>query len=669
MHVPLFPLSLPSRQKLIRWPRSFCPSALLSTTRLSRPSLVTHCRCGCRNSSPCSCSCCVHPSTASSSQSRPLVTWLSSSPSSQVYHTRDQIRPFSSTTPCTFSRTPAAMAKEYKLKDITSLSGIKDFDKLEAEVEGVQDGKVLLVKYDDKVHAISPKCTHYGAPLKLGVVSPEGRITCPWHGACFNIKSGDIEDAPAPAALNTFDLVEKDGAVYIRGTESAIKSGQRLSEHKCSASGPGGLVIIGGGSGTLGVVLAIRELGYNGAITIITREPSLIIDRTKLSKALIPDPEKIQWRSPEWYREVGIETVSDEVTAVDFSQKTVVTRSGKTFPYTKLVLATGGVPRSLPVEGFQLLENIFKLRTVTDVQHILNAVGEEKKKNIIIIGSSFIGMEVGNALAKDNEVTIVGQEQAPLERVMGAQVGRIFQRNLEKSGVKFNLSAGVAKATPSNEEARKVGAVHLQDGTVLPADLVILGVGVRPATDFLSGNPAVTLEKDGSIKTDEHFAVPNLNNDVFAIGDIATYPYHGPGTDPEKGAYTRIEHWNVAQNAGRSVASTIVQSLNNKSSSLQNIKPKVFIPIFWSALGSQLRYCGNTPNGWDDLILQGEPDEGKFVAFYTKGDTVVAVATMGMDPVMAKCAELMRRKNMPSKKEIQGGVDVLSVDVPKGVRI
>ncbi|KAL4770972.1 hypothetical protein BDW60DRAFT_208518 [Aspergillus nidulans var. acristatus] len=561
------------------------------------------------------------------------------------------------------------MAQNYKLKGISSLTGINNFDKVEAEVEGVQDGKVLLVKHEDKVHAISPKCTHYGAPLKNGVVSPEGRITCPWHGACFNVKSGDIEDAPAPAALNTFELFEEDGAVYIRGEESAIKSGQRISEHKCSSSGPGGLVIIGGGSGTLGVILAIRELGYNGAITIISREPSLIIDRTKLSKALIPDPEKIQWRSPQWYKDVGIETVSDEVSAVDFSQKTVVTRSGKTFPYTKLVLATGGVPRTLPLEGFQLLENIFRLRTVTDVQRILNAIGEEKNKKIVIIGSSFIGMEVGNALSKDNEVTIVGQESAPMERVMGTEVGRIFQRNLEKAGVKFKLSAGVAKATPSNEEARKVGAVHLQDGTVLPADVVVLGVGVRPATDFLQGNPAITLEKDGSIKVDEHFSVPGLNNDVFAIGDIATFPYHGPGTDPGKGTYTRIEHWNVAQNAGRSVASSIVHMLHNTTTSLQKAKPKVFIPIFWSALGSQLRYCGNTIMGWDDLVLKGEPENAKFVAYYCKGETVVAVATMGMDPVMVKCAELMRRNNMPNKKEIQDGVDVLLIDVPKGVRI
>ncbi|KAL3469447.1 hypothetical protein BJX99DRAFT_252007 [Aspergillus californicus] len=560
------------------------------------------------------------------------------------------------------------MAQEYKLKGVSSLSDIKNMDKVEAEVEGVQDGKVLLVKYEDEVYAISPKCTHYGAPLKKGVISPEGRITCPWHGACFNVKSGDIEDAPAPAALNTFELLEQNGGVYIRGEESAIKSGQRISEIKCSSSGPGGLVIIGGGSGALGVILAIRELGYNGAITMISREPSLIIDRTKLSKALIPDPAKIQWRSPEWYKEVGIETVSDEVISVDFGEKTVVTRSGKTFPYTKLVLATGGVPRTLPLEGFQLLENVFKLRTVTDVQQILNAIGEEKSKKVVVIGSSFIGMEVGNALSKDNEVTIVGQEQAPMERVMGVEVGRIFQRNLENSGVKFKLSAGIAKATPSNDEARRVGAVHLQDGTVLPADLVVLGVGVRPATDFLQGNPAVNLEKDGSIKVDEHFTVPGQNNNVFAIGDIATYPYHGPGTDPN-GTYTRIEHWNVAQNAGRSVASSIVHTLSSNASALQKSKPKAFIPIFWSALGSQLRYCGNTPNGWDDLILQGEPENSKFVAYYCKGDTVVAVATMGMDPVMVKCAELMRRKNMPGRKEIQGGIDVLNVGVPQGVRI
>lgn len=409
---------------------------------------------------------------------------------------------------------------------------------------------------------------------------------------------------------------------------------------------------------------------YKGAITVISREPNLIIDRPKLSKALIPDAEKIQLRPREWYQEASIDTVSDEVTGVDFSKKTVATKSGASYPYTKLVLATGGVPRGLPLEGFKNLDNIFQLRFVTDVQSILKAVGEKNKK-IVVIGSSFIGMEVGNALAKDNQVTIVGQEKAPMERVMGEKVGRIFQGNLEKAGVTFKLEAGVVKATPSDADSSKVGAVHLNDGTVLPADLVVLGVGVRPATDFLQGNAGVQLEKDGSLKTDEHFTVPGLNNDVFAIGDIATYPYHGPGTDPKTGTYTRIEHWNVAQNAGRGVARAIVHSQTSPSSgsSLQSLKPKTFIPIFWSALGAQLRYCGNTPNGWDGLVLQGEPENAKFAAYYTKGDTVVAVATMGMDPIMAQSAELMRRGNMPSKSQIEGGLDVLTVGAPKSVKV
>ena len=409
----------------------------------------------------------------------------------------------------------------------------------------------------------------------------------------------------------------------------------------------------------------LRELKYPGQISVISREPDFIIDRTKLSKALIADGSKILWRPKEWYADAGIETISDEVTGVDFQAKTVSTASGKSIPYTKLVLATGGVPRTLPLPGFKdgELSNIFTLRTVADVQSILGAIGEEKQRNIVVIGSSFIGMEVGNALSKDHNVTIVGMDSAPMERVMGNKVGQIFQRNLEKNGVSFKLSAGVDKATPSESNSKSVGAVHLKDGTALPADVVILGVGVRPATDFLRDNSSVSLEKDGSLRTDQHFAVPNLDDSVFAIGDIATYPYYGPGGG---GNPVRIEHWNVAQNSGRGVARAIVHA---RHAPLSSLPPKAFIPVFWSALGAQLRYCGNTNNGSDDVLVHGEPENAKFAAFYTKEDVVVAVATMGMDPLMTKSAELMRRGNMPSKKEIQDGVDVLQVGVPSRVKM
>ena len=239
---------------------------------------------------------------------------------------------------------------------------------------------------------------------------------------------------------------------------------------------------------------------------------------------------------------------------------------------------------------------------------------------------------------------------------MGEEVGKIFQQALEKNGVKFRMNAGVEKAVASKSDSSKVGAIELKDGTSLAADLVILGTGVGPATTFLKDNESVELEKDGSLKTDEHFAVSGLK-DVYAIGDIATYPYHGPGGD---GAFTRIEHWNVAQNAGRSVAAHI----NNPSA-----KPKAFIPIFWSALGAQLRYCGNTPNGWDDLVLKGQPEEAKFAAYYTKGETVVAVASMQLDPIMTQASELMRRGKMPTKSELQKGVDILQISVPAELKI
>jgi len=538
------------------------------------------------------------------------------------------------------------MAQEYKLKGLSSLD-LKVGEKREVEVEGIE-GKVLLCNVEGRVAALGSKCTHYGAPLIKGILTVDGRITCPWHGACFKASNGDIENAPAIDSLPSFQLAEKNGAVYITGEQQNIKGSRRKPNIKISGiSGSEKVVIVGGGSGALGTLEALRENGYKGSITMIGNEGYLPIDRTKLSKALIDDPSKIALRDDTWFKDGNVAVVSDEVVDIDFSGKKIITKAGSSFPYTKLVLATGGTPKSLPLPGFKDLSNIFLLRTVPHVKAILGAIGDKNKK-IVIIGSSFIGMEVANAVAKNNDVTVVGMEKAPLERVMGEEVGKIFQKALEKNGVKFKLNAGVEKAVASKSDSSKVGAIELKDGTSLPADLVILGTGVGPATVFLKNNKEVELQKDGSLKTDEHFAVTGLQ-DVYAIGDIATYPYHGPGGE---GAFTRIEHWNVAQNAGRSVAANIIDP---------SAKPKSFIPIFWSALGTQLRYCGNTPNGWDDLVLKGQPEESKFIAYYCKGETVVAVATMQVDPVMVQASELMRRGKMPSKSELKKGVDILQI--------
>ena len=479
--------------------------------------------------------------------------------------------------------------------------------------------------------------------------------------ACFNVTSGDVEDAPAPDPLSVYEVLVKDGGVYIKSSSAEnIKTNRRVNKFSCKASASDAeqIVVVGGGSGAFGFLQALREHGSTAPVTLISNEGYLPIDRTKLSKALIPDPGKLQLRSQEWHDSAAIKTVSDEVTGVDFGKKTVTTAGGKTYPYAKLVLATGGTPKKLPLPGFKDLGNVFVLRNVHDVQAILKAAGGEaekgKGKQVVVVGSSFIGMEAGNSLAgKGHRVTVVGMESAPLEAVMGARVGNVFRKNLEKAGVEFKMGASVDKATPSPSDSKNVGAVCLKDGTELPADLVVLGVGVAPATGYLK-DAGISLEKDGSVRVDAGFAVQGAS-DVYAIGDIATYPYAGPTGG---GKPVRIEHWNVAQNAGRAVGKTLAQP----SASLSTEPPKTFIPVFWSALGAQLRYCGHaTPGSEDDILITGQPDEGKFAAYYAVGDEVAAVATMGMDPVMSKCADLMRRGKMPGKKELAGGADPLQV--------
>lgn len=437
--------------------------------------------------------------------------------------------------------------------------------------------------------------------------------------------------------------------MYVTGDESAIKSSRRKPNITCSGASTGDekVVIVGGGSATLGAVEGLREKGFTGAITVISNEGYFPIDRPKLSKALMTDLSKLQWRDKGWFENSNVEWVEGEATAVDFGNRKVTTKNGQNISYTKLILATGGTARTLPVNGFRVLGNIFTLRNVHDVKKIVEAIGDKGKK-IVIVGASFIGMEVANATCKDNTVTVADMTKVPLERVLGEKVGAGIQKAVEAKGVKFHLGGGIERAEPSTTDPSNVGAVILSDGTKLEADLVILGVGVMPATEYLRDNAVLRLEKDGSIQTDENFQVSGLK-DVYAVGDIATHPYSGPGGE---GKLVRIEHWNVAQNSGRHVANHIVNPSQKQPHN---------IPIFWSALGAQMRYCGNTANGWDDVIIQGNPAEAKFVAYYTKGETVVAMASMGKDPLMSQSSELMRLNKMPSKKHIQDGVDVMSV--------
>ncbi|RDX43800.1 hypothetical protein OH76DRAFT_1360708 [Lentinus brumalis] len=539
-------------------------------------------------------------------------------------------------------------------------SELKDGEMKQVDFEG--EGKVLLSRLGDKVHATSAFCTHYGAPLAKGVLTADGRVVCPWHGACFNVCTGDIEDAPAPTALHSFKAEVVNGKIQVTADPSATLSKNKSRQPKLLAAGSNvpvgqgkGVVIVGGGSGAFMAIESLREHGYNGPITVLSKEHHAPIDRTKLNKALITDASKLEWRpTAELRSKFGVDfREGTEVSGVDLGAKEVIIGgTQERVPYETLVLATGGVSRRLPIPGKDL-SNVFTLRGVEDAQKIDAAVKEGKK--LVVIGSSFISMELVVAVTsrKLASIDVVGQEEFPFEMVLGKQVGAGIKKFHESKGVKFHMESKVEKIIPSESDPSVASAVVVTSGsgqsTTLEADVVVMGVGVAPATGFLKNSKGFekVVDNSGAVHVDEYLKVKGLEN-VYAIaGDIALYPQ--PGT----GESRRIEHWNVAGNQGRAVGKTIAEGKG---------QPFVKIPVFWSAQGQQLRYCG-VGAGFDDIIIDGNPEELKFAAYYAKKGSIVAVASMQKDPLVSKASELLRLGLMPSASEIKGGKDILTIDI------
>jgi len=391
----------------------------------------------------------------------------------------------------------------------------------------------------------------------------------------------------------------------------------------------------------------LREHGFPGPITILSKENHTPIDRTKLSKALITDPAKIEWRTAADLKiKYGTNIrLGVEVTSVDIEKKTVTLDEGKeVLNYDRLILAPGGIPRRLPVEGANL-QNVYTFRGIDDAKKV-DAAAQEGKR-LVVIGSSFISMELVAALSKRKlaSIDVIGMEEFPFEAILGKAVGAGLKKYHESQGVKFHMLTKVVKIVASETNPELAAGVVI-NGITLPADFVIMGVGVAPATGFLKGS-GIEIEKDGGVRVDKFMRVRTGKDtkNVYAIGDIAIHPL----VNEEE---VRIEHWNVAGNQGRTAGSSIA----GKS------QPFVKVPIFWSAQGQQLRYCGYGAK-YDDIFIKGDPNDLKFIAYYIKSDRVVAVASMQNDPVVSKASELLRLGLMPSVQEIKGGKDLLSIDI------
>lgn len=449
--------------------------------------------------------------------------------------------------------------------------------------------------------------------------------------------TGDIEDSPGLDSLFKYTAEVKDGKIYVSAPEKELKAkvGRKIARPRkpVAATKEHTVVIVGGGSGGIHTIEGLRANDYAGNIVLLSEEAYAPIDRTKLSKGLVDDATKIQWRTPDELRdEFGVDVrLGTTVTGVDTEKQTVTTREGEV-PYDSLVLSPGAVPRKIPIEGKDL-DGVVTLRHVPDVKAITSALGPDA--DVVIIGTSFIGLEAAGAIAKKEHrsLTVVGVDEVPFEAMLGRDLGLAIVKHFEGLGVKFHRGATVEKIAGENG---KVSALHVKGMDPIPASMVIMGTGVAPATGFMKGS--FELQKDGGVTVDEYLRVKGKDN-VYAIGDIAHYPQF------PRGNVRRVEHWNVAGNHGRHVASTI------------SGKPSRYaqVPVFWSSVGKGLRYIGSgeeVAQSW----LDGSADELKFVLYQANKDgEITTVSSMGRDPIVAKANELLRTGRMPTLDEIKAG--------------
>jgi NADPH-dependent 2,4-dienoyl-CoA reductase/sulfur reductase-like enzyme/nitrite reductase/ring-hydroxylating ferredoxin subunit len=505
---------------------------------------------------------------------------------------------------------------------------VNDFKNGEMKTISVNGNEILLCKTEDGFSALASHCTHYGAPLSEGVLSGD-RIVCPWHHACFNVKTGDLLEPPARDSLPVYDVRVDGENIYVALSEELITSRLPKMVKGNIKKDKRTFVIIGGGAAGEVAAQTLREDGFEGKIIMITQENHSPYDRPNLSKDYLAGDADESWmplRSESFYELFGIDIMlNKKVKGVNFKDKCIDFNSGDILKYDKMLIAPGSIPRKLGLPG-EDLKNVFTLRSFDDSKKIIEA--GKSGSRAVIIGASFIGMETAYSLNKRGlDVTVISMEEIPFERVFGREVGKLFKNLHEEIGVKFKLSLSLKEFAGK----QKVEAVVLQSGESIEADLVILGVGVKPATEFLHN---LKLLPDGSVKVNAYL---QINEDVFAAGDIVTLP------DWRTDGNIRIEHWRNAEQQGRIAA-------HNMAGKMTQFK---CVPFFWtSQVGLSLNYVGHAVD-WEEIIFHGDINSKEFIAYYIKDDKVAAAAGNFRDKEMAAIEELMRLDIMPTPEMLK----------------
>jgi NADPH-dependent 2,4-dienoyl-CoA reductase/sulfur reductase-like enzyme/nitrite reductase/ring-hydroxylating ferredoxin subunit len=494
------------------------------------------------------------------------------------------------------------MAPTDKTRDLTQ--GIPAHDLTGGILQArVGDEEVLLVKRDSEIFAIGAHCTHYHGPLAEGLVVGE-TIRCPWHHACFSLRTGEAVRAPALDPVACWRVERTGDMVFVREKIPATVPTPVSSDD--IRVWPESVVIVGGGGAGLAAADMLRREGYARPITMLSADDAPPCDRPNLSKDYLAGKAPADWiplRPTDYYAEQHIDLVLNARAAgLDLRARTVTVEGGRTYPFGALLIATGAEPVRLTVPGADG-PHVRYLRTLADSNAII--ANASSAKRAVVVGASFIGLEVAASLRERGiSVNVVAPENRPMERILGSEVGRFVQNLHESHGVSFHLGRTVTRLEGER--------VTLSDQTTLDAELVVVGIGVRPQ---LALAEQAHLAIDRGIAVNEYLETSAPG--VFAAGDAARWP------DRHTGDRIRVEHWVVAERQGQTAARNILGRRERFDA----------VPFFWSQhYDMVINYVGHAES-WDQVDIDGRLEDNDCTITYRRAGRKLAVATVFRDRV------------------------------------
>ena len=482
----------------------------------------------------------------------------------------------------------------------------------------VGDEAVLLARRGGEIFAIGATCTHYGGPLGEGLIVDD-TVRCPWHHACFSLRTGEALAAPALNATSCWRVERRDGRIFAR--EKISEAGRRMPAKPRPTTGPPGhMVIIGGGAAGYAAAEMLRREGYGGDVTIVSDDTAPPYDRPNLSKDYLAGTAPEEWiplRPPEFYVDNGIDLrLGTNAMAIDAAERSVMLSGGEELGFDKLLLATGAEPIRLQVQGADL-PHVRTLRSLADSRDLIARA--HKGSRAVVVGASFIALEVAAALRhREVEVQVVAPEARPMERVLGPELGCFVQQLHESHGVVFHLGHTVA--------AIEAERVRLDHGATIDADFVVVGIGVRPRIQ-LAQQAGLTIDR-GVLVTEY---LETSASAIFAAGDIARWP------DAYSGERLRIEHWVVAERQGQTAARNMLGRRERYAA----------VPFFWSQhYDVSIDYVGHAAV-WDEIVQNGDANAHDVALRFRQAGRTLAVATIfrGGESLLAEVA--MERGQSP----------------------